>query len=153
MGRRVEMSAINDVLQKVSKTLPAQDHTTMYRHGVLEPDHDPSYFRIYRNPRNRRSYSLIKRADVAGEIYEWKPEEALEAGFVGATVHLVPLKFGSEVQHVTIRLERVGEKSAAGKSTKDDDVCCCDAGCQPPCGTMSSDDCDEVGENCPGKCG
>jgi hypothetical protein len=147
------MPNVNDVLQKVSKTLPAQDHTTMYRHGVLEPDHDPTYFRIYSNPRNRRSYSLVKRADVTGEIYEWKPEEALEAGFVGATIHLVPLRFGTEIQRVSIRLERVGERGAVKKGAKDDDVCCCDIGCQPPCGTESSDDCDATGGIvCPGKC-
>ena len=86
------MPTITDVLQKVPRTSPARDQATMFHQGVVEPDHDPDYFRIYRNPRNRRSYSLIKKVDVAGDIYEWKPEESLQAGFVGVTIHLVPLK-------------------------------------------------------------
>ena len=38
------------------------------RHGAVEADGDTAYFRLYRNPRNRRSYVLVRRADVAGDF-------------------------------------------------------------------------------------
>jgi hypothetical protein len=84
----------------------------LFLDGSLEPDQDAAYFRLYRQPQDRRSYLLIKKADVAGDLYEWTVEEMTQAGFVGAKVYRVPLKFGTELQNVSVTIARLGETIA-----------------------------------------
>jgi hypothetical protein len=137
----VSQMTIAAVLQKVSKPALAQDHTTVYRHGAIEPDHDPDYFRIYNNPKNRRSYSLVRKSDLVGDIYELTPEETVQAGFVGTTIYRIPLKIGSDIQHVSVKVHRL-----------EGDVCCCGTACTQ-CSTSSQEDCDSVGGTvCPNHC-
>lgn len=122
---------IDDVLKAGAKTSEAQDHAVTYLHGAIEPDHAPAYFRLYSNPHHRRSYLLVKKTDVAGDVYEWTGEEARQAGFVGTKVYRVPLQFGTEVQAVSIAIVRVGPTSETKTAAKSAIVRPADAGCQP----------------------
>src|SRR5260370_22081866 len=98
---------LDAVLRAVPKVSEAQDHAVLYLHGAVEADHDAAYFRLYRDPENRRSYLLVKKADVAGDLNEWTAEEARQAGLVGAKVYRVPLKFGAELQKVSVAIHNL----------------------------------------------
>jgi len=141
---------IDDILKGCGNVPQAQDHLVTYLNGGIESDHDQVYFRIYRDPRNRRSYVLLRKADVAGDIYEWTADEIREAGYVGAKVFRVPIRFGTEIQGVSIKVHKVGNPiGQKARGCEDGDVCCCNAGCTPPCNcTDDPDACDQVGEIC-----
>ena len=100
---------LEDVLKAAPAGLRAQDHLLFFLDGSVEPDHDPAYFRLYRNPQNRRSYLLVKKADVVGDLYEWTAEEMKQAGFVCAKVYRVPLMFGTELQNLSVTIHGLGE--------------------------------------------
>ncbi len=109
---------LDDVLKAAAKVSQPQDHALVYLHGAVESDHDPAYFRLYRIPHDRRSYMLVKKADVAGDLYEWTSEEAHQAGFVGTKVYRVPLQFGTEVQIVAVAIIRVEPTNSAKTAAK-----------------------------------
>ena len=79
---------LDDILnaEKARASHP-HDHGSLYLHGSLEPDHDQSFFRLYREPSNRRSYLLIKKSDVTEDIYQWTVEETCRAGFIGVKLY------------------------------------------------------------------
>ena len=128
----------------------AHDHATVYISGAVEPDHDPSHFRVYINPQNRRSYLLLKKTDVAGELYEWTAEETVHASFKGNKIFNIPLCTGTQIQRVSVKIFRAGEKGSPNKAL--DRVCCCDdeAGCQgSTCGFTDSSTCSTIGTQSP----
>ena len=150
---------IDDVLKAAPKAPKAHDHTVVYLNGAVEADHDPAYFRLYRSPQNRRSYLVVKKEDLAGDLQEWTPEEATKAGFVGRKIHNVPVKHGAEVQGVLVKMHRIGEpmpgkaKPAPTNPQPADQVCCCD-NCADTgtCRMADSSDCAQFGVVCPGSC-
>ena len=103
---------LEDALNGGPRLLTAQDHLLLFLDGSVETDGDPAYFRLYRNPQNRRSYLLVKKADVVGDLCEWTAEEVRQAGFVCAKVYRVPLMFGTELQNVSIAIHKLGETIA-----------------------------------------
>jgi hypothetical protein len=109
---------LDDVLNAGAEVSQAQNHAVFYFHGAIESDHNPAYFRLYSNPHHRRSYMLVKKTDVAGDLYEWTSEETSQAGFIGTKVYRVPLQFGTEVQVVSVAIVRVGPTSAAKTAAK-----------------------------------
>lgn len=129
-----------------------------YRHGSIEADHDPAYFRLYANPQNRRTYMLLKKTDVLGDLYEWTTEETRQAGLVGAKRYRVTLKVGTEVQEVFISVRKLGEtttastarrrqkRDGAGKKPRDPSICCCeDSACTQWCIGFEEGSCGEFG--------
>jgi len=97
VGGHAEQS-IEDMLRAAPKPSPVQDHSLIYLTSTIENDHEPAYFRLYRNPSNRRSWLLIKKADVVGDLYEWTADETIQKGFSEAKIHRVSLKVGTKVQ-------------------------------------------------------
>lgn len=144
---------LDDVLTKASKVSQAHDHTVVYLRGAVETDHDPAYFRLYRKPQNRRSYLLVKKEDLAGDLHQWSLEETIHAGFVGTTIYNVPVRIGSQVQGVSVTLHKIGELAAGKVATAKDQVCCCD-NCVDTntCGLTDSATCEKIGVVCPGAC-
>ncbi len=105
---------LEDVLEKADEVSLADHHTIISLDGMIAVDPDSTCFRLFRNPNNPRSYLLVKKADVAGDIYEWTAEEKSRAGIVGAkNVHRVPLRFGTKLQQVSIVVYRLGERVVA----------------------------------------
>ena len=124
---------LDDLLSKATLAT-SPDHLTVYLNGSIDLDHDKASFRIYSRPENRRSYLLLKRADVAGEILSSR-RRGDEAGFVASKVHRVPLKFGAEVQRISVSISKLGETRPASSSSRfagvrdrrrDPSICCCD---------------------------
>ena len=100
---------LNSILtQKDARVPTTQEHGTVYLHGAVEPDHDETMFRLYPDPSDRRSFFIIRREDVGGDFHEWSKEELIQAGFVGAKVFRVPLKHGTVVQSVSVKIQKIG---------------------------------------------
>ena len=137
---------IDDVLKSAPSAPQVPDYTEMYFHGVVQADPDTAYFRLYRKPESRRSYLLVKKADVS-DLYEWTPEEAAQRGFVGAKVHQFSLKIGTELLGVSVTVRKVGDPFPV--KPRNQDVCCCD-NCtdQIGCGRTSAAECQQIGEIC-----
>jgi hypothetical protein len=87
-------------------------------HGTLESDPSEGFFRIYTNPDNQRSFYRVREDTVVGEIYEWTAAELVQAGLVGVRVFRVGLRYGTEIQHVVIRFEKMGETIEATSSAR-----------------------------------
>lgn len=136
---------IDSVLKNMSASV-TNDHATVQLKGAIELDHDPAYFRIYPDSRNRRSYSIVKKSDVEGEVYEWSSEEMLSAGFVNSKIYTIPMKSGAEIQRVSVILQRVGQAGSRKHSEGcgGSNVCCCGTDCTQ-CSCTSKEDCDLVG--------
>jgi hypothetical protein len=156
---------LDDVLKAAAKVSQAQDHAVVYLQGAIESDHDPAYFRLYGNPNHRCSYMLVKKADVASDLYEWTNEEANQAGFVGTKVYRVPLQFGTEVQVVSIAIIRVEPTSAAKTAAKGAIVrpasgrssglvyaCVPGSNCSFGCNCIPPSELGATWERCPGSC-
>ena len=127
---------LEDILGAAPKPSPAQDHLLFHLTGTIENDHDPAYFRLYWNPRNRRSWLLIKKTDAVGDLYEWTAEETIQKGFTEVKIHRVSVKVGSEVQEVSVAIRKIGEviapKSLAvgqvASGCPGGAICCCPEG-------------------------
>lgn len=146
---------LDEALKASVKTTPVSDHAVAFIHGSIETDSDSRYFRLYRHPENRRSYLLIKKDDVAGELHKWSPEEMSHAGFVGSSIHSVPLNIGTQIHAVSVRAHRFGEPiNVPSKSSSAEQVCCCSASCSDTgsCFTTSAENCAQFGIVCPGSC-
>jgi hypothetical protein len=55
-----------DELLKASFTPSKVDLETYTLHGLIAPDTDPELVRVYRNPRNKKSYWLINKTFCYG---------------------------------------------------------------------------------------
>jgi hypothetical protein len=98
---------LKDVLTDETRAV-GHDHEIMFLSGQVEPDHDGECFRLYRNPANRRAYALIRKDQVAGDIYQWAEPEMVRHGYTGAKIYRIPLKKGTfitEVKAQAVRLE------------------------------------------------
>ncbi len=104
---------LDDVLKVAAKASQAQDHSILFLDGAVEADHSAEYLRVYPDPGHRRSYLLVKKADVCGELHVWSAEEIRHAGFIGAKVFRIPLRVGIELQTVSVAVHKFGEASAA----------------------------------------
>jgi hypothetical protein len=146
-----------DEALKGSPKPKASDHAVTFLHGAIDSDSDDDYFRLYRHPQNRRSYLLIRKEDVDGETHKWSDQEMAHAGFVGASMHTVPLKVGAHIHAVAVRMFRAGEPiTGVSRTSKqaDDQVCCCSASCSDTgsCEVTSAENCKQFGVVCPGSC-
>ena len=127
---------LDHVLKESGQPRSASDHAIYYVSGTVEADYDPAYFRVYRNPHNRRSYLLLKKTDMPDkiELREWSKEEAVQAGFAGEKMFRVPLAFGMEVQMVSVLVHKVGVTIPAKAEDGRQYVCCCgNAACNTSC--------------------
>jgi hypothetical protein len=80
----------------------------IYLNGAITADTEEKAFRIYPDPLDARSYYLVKKVDVVGEIYEWNKEELASHGVVGAKVFRVALRYGTDVMVVSYSLQKLG---------------------------------------------
>ncbi|MEK6558065.1 MAG: hypothetical protein AABZ14_07180 [Candidatus Margulisiibacteriota bacterium] len=107
----------------------------LFLNGVVEQDYEDQLFRLYGEPLNHRSFFLIKKEDVCGEIYEWTQQECLMNGVIGAKMFRVPLRAGTEVMFVNISLQKIGE-TISGASMR---VLSETVGCQDTTGCIRYD--------------
>jgi hypothetical protein len=98
-----------EVLSPRSK--PAADEpNVMFLTGVLRPDTDEKYFRLYPAPNDQRSYLLIPQESVKEEVSELTDLEMAHAGFLGEKAHRVAISIGTPVFSVNITPMRIGEE-------------------------------------------
>lgn len=122
---------VSDIVGK-AKPPGSEKPEIMYLEGEIKPDYEDVVFRLYSEPRDLRSYYLIKKADVAGDIYEWTKEEMVEKGIIGAKMYRVPLRYGTELVFVNITMGKLGITMA--------DSSCDQVGCQY-CATCTPNTC------------
>jgi hypothetical protein len=102
------MAKISAVLSTRSVVAASDGASISYLHGAIEPDQDPSQFRLYSSPSNKRSFFLMRTNDVVGEVYEWTPDEVAHHGFAGHKMYTLPIKYGCVIQSVAIRNITIG---------------------------------------------
>jgi len=129
------MIKLSNVLSSRAAASAFESASFSHFQGEIETDQDPSKFRLYSTPRDRRAFFLIDTKDVQ-EVYEWTPEELAYRGFVGHKMYTVPLKYGSVIQVVAIRNITVGVPASGTKAK----TAGCDCRSQKP-GPVSTRDC------------
>jgi hypothetical protein len=96
-----------------ASAVPPKVETEEYTiHGDVTPDTDPNYIRIYRNPSDKRSYWLLRTADIVGDLTKWTPEEKVHAGLFGENMYIFSVRHGTVFQSVEISIEKIGETIA-----------------------------------------
>ena len=86
--------------------------------GHLEPDTDPNFVRLYRDAMNKRSYFLIKKEDIEGDIYRWTDQELSQAGFLGQARYRISVKYGTVISSVRVKFLRVGDTIAGDTASR-----------------------------------
>jgi hypothetical protein len=87
--------------------------TTFYLDGHIEKDSEEGYFRIYRNPLDKKRYHRVRLADVSSEIHQWSEHELAHSGYVGQARFRVPVPYGTVVEVVSVSIQEIG-KTIAG---------------------------------------
>ena len=84
-----------------------------YMTGGLAPDADGKAFRFFHDSENPRSYLVISKEDVIGDVYQLTEMERTQKGFVGEPVYRIGVAHGTKVTSVDITIEKIGETLAA----------------------------------------
>ncbi len=137
---------IEQIIEK--KAFPPKQHAEIFAlDGHISADTDPDYIRLYRNPLNGRSYYMIRKADIIGDVYAWTAEEKVHAGMVGYEMYRIRLPYGAEFQTVEVTIEKLGE-TVAGAELLDGVGGAVGGGCRSSSGCGSKPCCVDGSRGC-----
>ncbi len=101
------MPSLDEVVG-ATKQAPTAEYDLYYLDGVVRPDADSDYFRLYPASGAHRVYYLIRKADVAGDLVAWTKEQLMRVGAVGEEQrYRVPLQGSAEILKVQVTCSRV----------------------------------------------
>jgi len=133
---------IDEVLQQQAKLV---DHGSRddvyYMTGGISTDPDGTAFRFYRDPENARSYLLIQKQDVIGDVHALTDLERAQKGFVRDNVFRIAVKHGATVKCIVTTIAKIGETLSAGapKAPQASGNCIHASDCPHHCCTYASD--------------
>lgn len=133
---------IDEVLtQQAKANADAIREDVYYMTGGIAPDPDGSSFRFYHDPSNPRSYIVIDKESIVGDVYPLTDSERAHHGFVKTDVFRVGLPHGTKVKSVSTTIETIGETISAETtlSPRAAGTCHYTSGCSSKCCTTGSD--------------
>lgn len=81
--------------------------------GGLAADTDANAFRFFHDPTNPRSYLVINKDDVVGDVYPLTDLERAQNKFVNANVYRIGIAHGTRVKSISLTIETIGETISA----------------------------------------
>ncbi|WP_299367203.1 hypothetical protein [Winogradskyella sp.] len=115
---------INEILETKSFREMDNELDIFKVDGFISSDSNEDYFRLYPAETDKKHYYLIKKDDIAGEIYEWTTEEKSKQLFIDQPRFRIPLKIGTEIIEVKMSTMKVGVKGEDASAKA-----CCKTSC------------------------
>lgn len=104
-------------------------------------EHDDSNVRLYLDPRNKRTYWIVRQEDIIQELRPLSSEQLAVQGLSGYKMFVIPVRRGAEIQTVVIELHRVGETLVPGNRSARIGECVTDQQCSQTCCNVRTNGC------------